>query len=144
MVAQSLLTLKLTRRIAASPEGVFDAWTDPAIAGRWLFTGPASEAHKTDIDPRPGGAWRIEDRREGVDYVAVGEYLEVERPRRLVFTFGMPQFAPGFSRVTVDLAPDRDGCLLTLTQEGVPDAARAGLEEGWSQMFGQLEAVLAA
>ena len=102
----TLQALRLTRRFDAAPERVFDAWTDPKLAAGWLFTTPTSEAHTAAIDLRVGGRWEIVDRRDGVDYRAIGEYLEVEQPRRLVFTFGMPQFADGFSKVTVEIAPD--------------------------------------
>jgi uncharacterized protein YndB with AHSA1/START domain len=135
-------TLRMTRRLDASPERVFDAWLDPAVAGRWLFTTPGSESHSTDLDARVGGAWTIVDRRDGVDYRALGEYLEIDRPRRLIFTFGMPQFSDGFNRVTVEIAPDGEGALLTLTQEALPPEAISALEEGWGAMFDQLAAAL--
>ena len=143
MVDQILVSVRLTRRFDASPERVFDAWLQPEIARRWLFTSPASQSHTTEIDPRVDGKWRITDRRDGVDYVGHGEYLEIDRPRRLVFSFGMPQFSPEFNRVTVEIEPDGAGCRLTLTQERAPASAQAGLEQGWREMFDQLDAVLA-
>jgi len=81
-----------------------------------------------------------------------GEYLEIDRPRRLVFTFSMPQFSPNSDRITVEIAPDGDGCLLTFTQEGadiaeelrqLPPGAKVGSEQGWAEMFGRLAAALA-
>ena len=112
--------LAIRRRFEASPERLFDAWTDPRLAARWLFTGPASERHEAALDVRVGGKWEIVDRRGGVEYRAIGEYLEVERPRRLVFSFGMPQFSPGFDKVTVEIAADGPGAIMTLTQQGLP------------------------
>ena len=35
----------------------------------------------------------------------VGTYLEIDRPHRLVFTFGVPKFSPVMTRVTIDLKP---------------------------------------
>lgn len=136
--------IELSRRYDASCAAVWAAWTDPAIAGRWLFTGPDSEAHTAELDVRVGGAWKITDRREGVDYVAVGEYLEVDPPRRLVFTFGMPQFSPLFGRVVVTLQADGDGCLMTLRQEELPPEHHEPTTEGWRLMFEGLADVLAA
>jgi uncharacterized protein YndB with AHSA1/START domain len=138
----TLQTLRLVRRFEASPERVFDAWTDPQLAAAWLFTGPDSQTHRTEIDLRIGGRWEIVDRRGGVDYRAIGEYLEIERPRRLVFTFGMPQFSEGFAKVTVEIAPDGAGALMTLIQEGLAPDAIAALEQGWREMFDQLAARL--
>src|SRR5579872_1248368 len=112
--------LTMTRRFDASPERLFDAWTDPRLAHAWLFTGPESESHSAEMDLRVGGQWKVCDRRGGTDYTAIGEYLEVDRPRRLVFTFGMPQFSPAFGRVTVEIEPDGQGSLMTFTQDDLP------------------------
>ena len=138
----TLQTLRLVRRFDAAPERVFDAWTDPQLAGGWLFTTPASEAHRVEIDLRVGGRWEIVDTRGGADYRAIGEYLEIDRPRRLKFTFGMPQFSDGFTTVTLEIAPDCAGSRLTLTQDGLPPDSIAPLEEGWREMFDQLAAQL--
>jgi uncharacterized protein YndB with AHSA1/START domain len=138
-----LQTLRMERRFDASPERLFDAWTDPQLAAAWLFTGPDSETHRTEIDLRVGGRWEIVDRRGGVDYRAIGEYLEIERPRRLVFTFGMPQFSDAFTTVTVEIAADGAGSRMTLVQDGLAPDAVAGLEAGWGEMFDQLAARLA-
>jgi uncharacterized protein YndB with AHSA1/START domain len=132
-------TLTITRRFATSPERLFDAWIDPKIAAAWLFTGPTSQAHQAELDARVGGRWRITDTRDSVTYEAIGEYLEIDRPRRLVFSFAMPQFDPRAARVTVEIAPDGAGSRLTLTQAPVPAEAQAPLEEGWRQMFEGLE-----
>ena len=66
---------RLVRHFDASPERVFDAWLDPQVTGKWLFTSPTSETHSTLIDARVGGAWAITDRRDGTTYTAVGTYL---------------------------------------------------------------------
>jgi uncharacterized protein YndB with AHSA1/START domain len=135
--------LKMTRRFDAPPERLFDAWTDPRLAHDWLFTGPDSESHSAEMDLRVGGKWKIADRRGGVDYTAIGEYLEIERPRRLAFTFGMPQFSPAFTQVTVEIAADGDGARMTLTQEGLPPEHIPPTEDGWVKMFEALSSQLA-
>ena len=95
----------VSHRFAAPPERVFDAWLDPKLAGRFLFATPTGQMIKAEIDPRVGGAFVFVDRRDGEDVEHVGEYLELDRPRRIVFTFGVPKFAVEFSRVTVDIVP---------------------------------------
>ena len=141
-MTETLETLRITRRFDAAPERVFDAWIAPGRAGRWLFTTPASERHATDLDVRVGGKWSITDRRDGVDYTALGEYVEIDRPRRLVFSFGMPQFSPLSCNVTVEIVPDGDGCILTLSQDSVAPAALKPTEQGWSNMFDALAVTL--
>lgn len=85
--------LRMTRHFDAAPERVFDAWLDPEMARQWLFASPKDESYAWEADPRVGGTYRITVRRDGQDYTGLGEYLEIERPRRLVFTFAMPQFS---------------------------------------------------
>lgn len=140
----SAQVLSLSRRFDASPERVWSGWTDPAVAQAWLFTTPASEAHETLMDLRVGGAWSITDKRDGVTYEAIGRYLAVEPPSRLAFSFGMPQFSPAFTRVTVEITPDGDGAILTLTQEGLAPEHIPPTEQGWSEMFDALAGRLAA
>jgi uncharacterized protein YndB with AHSA1/START domain len=143
--------LRLTRRFDASAERVFAAWLDPALVSQWLFTTPMDEAYTAELDPRAGGQWRITARRGGDDYTASGEYLEIDPPRRLVFTFAMLQFSPNSDRITIEVAPSGTGCMLTLTQEGidiaaevvhVPAGAQGGTEMGWNDMFDRLTQAL--
>jgi uncharacterized protein YndB with AHSA1/START domain len=112
-------TAKVTRKFEAAPERVFDAWLNPALMTRWFFTGPESDpiARHVENDPRVGGKWLVRDRREGVDYEADGEYVEIDRPHRLVLTFRMLQFSPLSDRIIVEIVPTEGGCQLTLTQE---------------------------
>jgi uncharacterized protein YndB with AHSA1/START domain len=144
--------LRMTRQFDASPERVFDAWLKPEIARKWLFTTPADETYTANLDARVGGTWTITARRGGIDYTAIGEYLEIDRPYRLVFTFAMPQFSPHSDRITVELTPSGAGCILAFTQEGIdianelrglPVGVEGGSERGWNDMFDLLAANLA-
>ena len=140
-------SVSLTHRYRHAPEKVFDAWLDPALARRFLFTTPTGEVVRCDIEAVVGGRFTITDRRppgdehlaEGGDIEHVGEYLEIDRPRRLVFTFGVPQFDPVMTRVTVEVAPDGDGCILTLTHDDVPAEWAEQDREGWTMILGSLE-----
>ncbi len=134
--------LTVTHRYFAPAERVFDAWLDPAIARRFLFTAPGGEVVRCDIDARPGGRFTIVDRRDGGDIEHVGGYLEIDRPRRLVFTFAVPQFDPTETTVTVEIEPDGDGCRLTLTHTAVPPEWVDQDREGWTMILGALEAAL--
>src|SRR5438045_9628113 len=65
-------------RVAASPDSVFDYFTDPAKMVRWMGT-------EATLDPRPGGVCRVNPSGQEA---LLGEFVEVDRPRRIVFTGG--------------------------------------------------------
>lgn len=152
MTVEPVRFLRMTRHFEAAPERVFDAWITPETARKWLFASPFDELYHADIDARIGGKWTITARRDGVNYTASGEYLEIDRPHRLVFTFAMLQFSPNSDRITVEIAPSGTGCILTFIQEGIdiaeemrqlPPGVEGGTEQGWRQMFESLAAILA-
>ncbi|MGZ3403335.1 MAG: SRPBCC family protein [Phenylobacterium sp.] len=134
----------VTHSYSASPEQVFDAWLDPAIARRFLFATPTGEMIRAETDPRVGGVFVFVDRRPDMgDVLHTGEYLEIDRPRRLAFTFGVPEFNPDFTRVTLDFAPTAaGGCDLTLTQSDVPAEWAERSKEGWGMILGWLATAL--
>jgi uncharacterized protein YndB with AHSA1/START domain len=134
----------VTHTYAAAPEQVFDAWLDPAIARRFVFATPAGEMIRAEVDARVGGAFTFVDRRPDMgDVLHTGEYLEVDRPRRLAFTFAVPQFNPDFTTVVVEITPAADGgCNLTLTQSDVPDQWAEGSKDGWTKILASLEPAL--
>jgi uncharacterized protein YndB with AHSA1/START domain len=138
------ILIRVTRRFNASPERVFDAWLDPERAGRWLFATPTGEMVRVEIDARVGGGFTITERRDGEEVEHTGVYLEIDRPRRLVFTFAVEKYSPDADRVTVEIQPLDSGCELTLTHE--LDAKNAEWEEptkqGWTGILEGLAATL--
>lgn len=138
MTTATLRSLRIIRHFDASPERVFDAWLDPATAGRWLFSAPNGEMVKVDIDALVGGHFCFRDRRDGEDVDHVGEYLEIDRPRRLVFTFGVPKYADAMTRVSIDIVPAGSGCELTLLHEDVLPEWADQTKEGWTGILEHL------
>jgi uncharacterized protein YndB with AHSA1/START domain len=136
--------VQVTRRFDLPPERVFDAWLDPKTAGRFLFATPDGEMIKAEIDPRVGGKFNFTDRRpEHGDVEHVGEYLEIDRPRKLVFTFAVPQYDPGLTTVTVEIRPDGAGSELTLTHTGVLEEWAKQTVQGWTMILESLARALA-
>ena len=135
--------VKVTYSFSASPKRVFDAWLDPETVGQWLFATPTGKMVRVEIAPRVGGRFTIVDRRNGEDVEHTGEYLEIDRPRRLVFTFGVPKYSPLFSKVTIEVEPAAQGCDLTLTQEQVPVEYLSSSEKGWTGILAGLARCLA-
>jgi uncharacterized protein YndB with AHSA1/START domain len=135
-------TARVTRRFDASIERVFDAWLDPQKAGTWLFATPTGQIVRVEIDARVGGSFVI-TRREGNDDIEhVGTYLELDRPRRLVFTFAVPKFSTEATRVSLDFKAPSKGCELTLTHEGVLPEWLDRTTEGWGGILSSLAGVL--
>lgn len=125
-------TVRVTRRFDASAERVFDAWLDVEKASTFLFATASGQMVRAEIDARVGGSFTFVDRRDGEDVEHTGTYLEIDRPRRLVFTFSVPKYWSAFTRVTVEIAPMGSGCELVLTHEGVLTEYSSQTESGWN------------
>ncbi|MDX1503009.1 MAG: SRPBCC domain-containing protein [Thermoanaerobaculia bacterium] len=141
MTAEPLVTVRVARRFSASPERVFDAWLDPEKARRFLYATEEGEMVRVEIDPRVGGRYTIVERRDGQEIEHTGEYLVIDRPRRLVFTLSVPFYSDEVDEITVEIAPTEDGCELVLTHETTPQwADQSG--EGWKMILEGLAAAL--
>jgi uncharacterized protein YndB with AHSA1/START domain len=138
------LVLELGCALAAPRERVFRLLTDPAEVATWWgphgFTTP-----EVQLDAAVGGAYRFRMQPpEGEAFHLSGRFLAVDRPRRLVFTFGWEEPAPDDTEtvVTVLLAPGGAGTELSLRHEGFASAERLALHrDGWSQTLERLRAV---
>jgi uncharacterized protein YndB with AHSA1/START domain len=142
MSSNQKVTVHATHSFAAKPERVFDAWLDPKMAAKWLFATPTGTITRCEIDARVGGKFSIV-REEGIEIDHVGEYREIDRPRRLVFTFGVPKFSSEMTRVIIEIVASGKGCQLTLTHEGVLPDYGERTKEGWATILGNLEKSIA-
>jgi uncharacterized protein YndB with AHSA1/START domain len=138
-------SLTLERRINASPEKIYAAWTEPENLIRWF--GPAmvkQDTVRADIDARIGGRYHISfDDDRGEHHEVGGTYRELVPYRRLVFSWAWHSTPERESLVTVLLKPDGAGTLLTLHHEQLFDAAaRDAHERGWTGTFDKLQRIL--
>ena len=136
----------VSHRFAFPPERVFDAWLDPEWIGRWMY-GPAVRDERIvrlGLEPRVGGKFSFVVDRQGTEVDHVGEYLEIDRPRLLVFTWATRDSLPETSRVIVEITPHAGGCELTLTHVmGAHWAAYTDKAAGaWRKMLGALDRAL--
>lgn len=82
-------TLRVERTFDARAEDVFDAWTNPEVLRRWWLADPSWRTPVAEVDLRVGGAYRLamEDPAAGSMHTVTGEYREVRRPVRLVYSW---------------------------------------------------------
>jgi len=148
--------LVIERTLRASPEQVFDAFTDPDQLTKWWwpngFTCPVAE-----VDLRIGGTYRLA--MEWPDFIPTearfshylgGEYYEIDRPHRLVMSGRALNDEQGelfATLIEVTIEAREGGTALTIRQsyfEPMPPAeAMAGAEQGWSEQLDKLERLLA-
>jgi len=136
--------VRVSRHFDAEAARAFDAWLDPERVSRWLFATPTGANTRADIDARVGGRFCIVDRRDGVDVEHTGEYLEIERPRKLVFTFAVPKYSDEYTRVSIEITPEAHGCELVLTHTGVAPEWRERTTGGWGVLLEGLSSALEA
>jgi uncharacterized protein YndB with AHSA1/START domain len=114
--------VQVSRIFAADRERVYHAWTEPEAVRHWF--GPAlGGAQSVEADVRVGGRYRINIKsppaRPGT--CVVGKFLEVDPPKRLVYTFAWEQqllaLGMGESQVTVEFLEQGGATEIRLTHE---------------------------
>lgn len=131
--------LRFERTLPASPEEAFHAWTDPASLCLWMCPGGIRHA-EARCDVQVGGRFEIVMHGDETVYAHHGEYLAIDPPKRLVFTWFSDSLPEARTRVTVELAPAEGGTThLTLVHEDLPDhPAYEGYEGGWNDILKHL------
>ena len=134
-------TVELEHRVSGSPEDVFEYFVDPDKYRRW-------HGVDAELDARPGGVFKV---TTAPDIWARGEYVAVERPTRIVLTWGfestngfalprgLEQVPPGSSTVEFTFQPDGDGTIIRVRHMRLPsDEARWAHEQGWKTYIPRL------
>lgn len=132
-------TVERTVSIAAAPETVWEFFVDPIKLNRWMGI-------SAEVEPQPGGVFRCEVLP---GHVALGEYIELDPPHRLVFTWGWEQSGgaespvqPGSSTIEVELTREGDSTSLRFVHRDLPSAeSTASHAHGWEHYLERLETV---
>ncbi len=135
----------VTRVLPATPDVVFDEWLDPDALRDWMCPRPARVVG-IEIDPKVGGVLRLDIDDEGSRSVVTGEFLVIERPRRLVFTWRQSDWGDSVpdTVVTVLLEPHGDDATdMRIVHEALPPGAVEDYGPGWDLVARQLETSLA-
>jgi uncharacterized protein YndB with AHSA1/START domain len=128
-------------------EPVFDAFLDKKMIGRFMF-GPEirdEEIISLQNEPWVGGSFSYVVRRQGKTFEHKGEYIEIDRPHRLVFTWAVKEDPTNSqSRIVIGILPIIEGCELTLTHE-MPHGQEDFVEQSkvaWGKMIDKLTEIL--
>lgn len=131
--AETGAAVEVEVRIGAAPETVFDFFTDPDKMIQWM-------GRSAELDPRAGGAFRCDINGRNI---ASGEYVELDPPNRVVFTWGWEAedspTRPGSSTVEVLLEPEDGGTRLRLIHRDLPnEESMAAHRQGWEHYTARL------
>jgi uncharacterized protein YndB with AHSA1/START domain len=120
-------------RVDAPPEVVFEYFTDPSKLVRWM-------GNEATLDPRPGGVCRFDINGSRM----IGEYVQVDFPWRIVFTWGWQtrlfEVGEQSTAVEVALTADGDATIVRLTHSRLPEGAVAFHRAGWGHYLERLSA----
>ncbi|MEP6687740.1 MAG: SRPBCC domain-containing protein [Gemmatimonadales bacterium] len=135
--------LVVRRQMAVPRERVFEAWLDSESLAHWMR--PGSFTHSTvTVDPRVGGGFRIvmEGRTDGGDYEHRGEYLAIDPPSLLSFTWISKATGHRPTVVTIEFHERGTGTELILTHRRLAPTAVEGHRKGWSDILRVLDEAL--
>ena len=138
----SRIEARASHHFKAAAERVYDAWLDPGKARVWMAAslqswGLAGDIGRIEIDARVGGKFFFSDMRDGTEARHWGSYLELDPPRKIVFTWIVDESEEADpSIVTITIQSDPEGCTATIVHEmdaiRVDDVSRT--ESGWARM----------
>lgn len=147
----SPVTIRVSHRYSVPAERVFDAWFTPGQASRFLFRTRTGNVMQCEITPEVGGGFTVTDRRPAADgdesvfdVVHLGKYVEITRPKRIVFDLTVLTFPDETTRVTVDVvavAPQVTELVLTheLGSGEQAHMLEEGSRRGWQNMLALME-----
>jgi uncharacterized protein YndB with AHSA1/START domain len=117
-------------RIAAPPADIFPYFIDSALLVQWI-------GEWADLHPEPGGTFALDFASTPVR----GHYVEVDPPRRVIFTWGVvgkDSLPPGSTTVEVVLTADGAGTVVELFHHDLPVEEHDSHLDGWTTMLGRL------
>lgn len=135
-ITRSSASIHHRRFFNASPRRVYEALTDAkkfdrvTMMSEAMKGGMPAAAKPTTISPNDGGTFTL------FGGVITGRHIELVPNTRIVQAWRDADWKPGvFSLVKFELAPERDGTVLTFEHSGFPDADAAHLSAGWKSNY---------
>lgn len=135
------MVLVVRRKMKATPERLFDAWTRPELLTRWFHAKENMTTRDVRADLRVGGDWSLTMHHTDINESRVthGKYLVLDRPNKLVLTW-FPCLKDYETKVTLLFKEVPGGYTeMILTHEGLRDEEDfKGHEAGWGEILGTL------
>jgi uncharacterized protein YndB with AHSA1/START domain len=134
-------TLVVRRFIPVPRERVFAAWLDPVSLAQWMRPGATTDA-TAEVDPRVGGKFRIVMLHGQEEFEHTGEYLIIQPPARLSFTWVSKATNHRQTEVTIDFLEQKGGTELILTHRRLPSSQVESHRSGWADVLRDLQGTL--
>jgi uncharacterized protein YndB with AHSA1/START domain len=131
-------TLTVRRFLPVPRERVFAAWLDAGSLAQWMRPTGITDA-RVEVDPRVGGRFRILMIQGREEFEHTGEYLIIEPPARLSFTWISQATDHRATEVTIDLLGRQGGTELVLTHRRLPSAQIESHRSGWTDALRELQ-----
>jgi uncharacterized protein YndB with AHSA1/START domain len=140
--------IKVVADIAAKPEAVFRALTDPKELAQWWGMDGVYRTERWEVDLRPGGKWvshiaspagaKPMTDRDAPEQEVRGEYITIDPPRLLEYTWSPSWDNFKVTKVRCEIEPTPTGSRLTLIHSGFGDEGKMASShaEGWVRVLG--------
>ena len=138
------LSVNINKTIHGPIEKVFDAWLNPKLLAKFMKGMPDKTDTDVEIDAREGGRFTFV-MHVGDDKIAhTGEYVEISRPDKLVFTWVSRYSTVDNSTVTLNFTKIEDNKTnISLTHvRFIDEESRSGHEEGWRNILDTLYGIM--
>ena len=139
------MKLRIERIFEAPREAVFDAWTSEEVLRRWFHAEHDWETTAAEVDLRVGGTVRLvmRDPHKDAEYGGAGQYTEIDRPRRLAYTWEWDD-REGQQLIEIDFEEVDGATTVHFTHTGLVDEEDLrSHEDGWTKCFDSLDRALA-
>jgi uncharacterized protein YndB with AHSA1/START domain len=139
-------TVRVQRVMPAAPDLVFNQWLDPESLQEWMCPRPVRVIDVT-VEPHVGGVVRIDVDDSGTRVLISGQFLTIDRPNLLRFTWANSNWPDPTSESVVNVSFEPvgdDETLMSIEHSLLPPAEFESFDAGWTLTVEQLAAVLDA
>jgi uncharacterized protein YndB with AHSA1/START domain len=137
-------TVRVQRVMPAAPESVFDEWLDPESLQEWMCPRPVRVIDVT-VEPHVGGVVRIDVDDSGTRVLISGQFLTIDRPNLLRFTWANSNWPDPTSESVVNVSFEPvgdDETLMSIEHSLLPPEEFESFDSGWTLTVEQLAAAL--